>query len=105
MTTNTTNKTNTQYQPDQLKVKKRVQWDSKTISHLLQTELKQKCDVTIKIKLKQNQQYKHTKDSHHLQIDTSPMKGNNIGQNLHMHKPLHTQKPQVIANIPLTGIN
>ena len=48
MTTNTTNKTSTQYQPEQLKVKKRVQWDSKTISHLLQIELKHKCDVTIK---------------------------------------------------------
>ena len=47
-TTNTTNNITTQYQPDQLKVKKRVQWDSKTISHLLQTELKHKCDVTIK---------------------------------------------------------
>ena len=35
------------YKPDQLKVRKRVQWDSSTISKLLQEQMKGKCDVTI----------------------------------------------------------
>ena len=35
------------YKPDQLKVRKRVQWDSSSISKLLQEQMKDKCDITI----------------------------------------------------------
>ena len=41
------NATSSGFKSDQLKVTKRVQWDSKTISRLLQNQLQQTCDVTI----------------------------------------------------------
>ena len=108
MTTNTTNKTNTQYQPDQLKVKKRVQWDSKTISHLLQTELKQKCDVTIK-RLPNKTKTKPTVQTHK-RLTSLANRYFPYEREQHRTKPTHAHttthtKPQVKTSVPLTGIN